>query len=163
MSYTVHPSPCSTTTMPGDDDVSQPLLPNSSSPPASPSRYAEGRRRARDVLASKRKHYLIMGLVALDVIAVLGDVFIALVACDMGEGSEEWVGEWREGLKLAGLVFSSLFLLELLICVWAFGLGWASFLFPSPCDKFANTINKKVLRNLVPHLRRGCHHSQLHV
>jgi hypothetical protein len=63
-----------------------------------------------------------MGLVALDVAAILSDIFITLIACDMEKEDSGWVDESREGLQIAGLVFSCLFLVELLITIWAFGL-----------------------------------------
>jgi hypothetical protein len=79
------------------------------------------RRRGREMLSSKKKHYLAMTLVALDVVAILTDVFVALVACDMGQEDEQWVDETRAVLKKVELVFSAMFLVELLLTIWAFG------------------------------------------
>jgi hypothetical protein len=62
-----------------------------------------------------------MSVVALDVTALLANVFIQLIACEMHEQDEPWVEQVTEGLEIAGLVFSSLFLLELLACLFAFG------------------------------------------
>lgn len=65
-----------------------------------------------------------MGVVALDVAALLANVFIQLIACEMHQNDEPWVDEVTEGLEIAGLVFSSLFLLELFACLFAFGWRW---------------------------------------
>jgi hypothetical protein len=83
--------------------------------------YRRRRRQTQTLLISKEKHYLILGLVALDVMGILADIFIALIACDMGEKNKPLVEHARDGLQLAGLVFSCLFLVELVLCVWAFG------------------------------------------
>jgi hypothetical protein len=85
--------------------------------------YQQARTRAKVFLASKSKHYAIMGLVSLDVLVLLTDIFVALIACDIGQKDERWVEQTREGLHLAGLIFSGLFMLELLLCVWSFGFG----------------------------------------
>ncbi|KAK4211098.1 ion transporter [Rhypophila decipiens] len=84
----------------------------------------EGQKRTREVLESKPMHYVILGLVALDVTAILADIFITLIACDLGKKDEEWI-EWSEEiLYFVGLVFSSLFLVELMASVWVFGTSF---------------------------------------
>jgi hypothetical protein len=55
------------------------------------------------------------------VTAILVDLFIALVACDLGKKDEPWVGRAREVLYPFALVFSTLFVVELGVTVWAFG------------------------------------------
>ncbi|RFU79153.1 hydrogen voltage-gated channel 1 [Trichoderma arundinaceum] len=80
------------------------------------------RRTSQRLLESRTKHFVIMGIVALDVAALLANVFIQLIACEMHENDEPWVENVTEGLEIAGLVFSSLFLLELFACLFAFGL-----------------------------------------
>lgn len=55
----------------------------------------------------------------------MANIFVELVACDMKREDEPWVKNTREGLTIAGLVFSSLFLIELVLCVIAF--GWRYF------------------------------------
>lgn len=65
-----------------------------------------------------------MTLVALDVAAILADIFVALIACDMHLEKEEWVHRVREGLHVTAAVFSGLFLGELVGCVWAEGLRY---------------------------------------
>ena len=86
--------------------------------------YARRRDQAKVLLSSKTKHYVIMSLVALDVASILADILIALISCDMGEQEEPWVEVTREALHLVGLIFSSMFLVELLLTVWAFGLRY---------------------------------------
>ncbi|KAB5539380.1 hypothetical protein GE09DRAFT_1138652 [Coniochaeta sp. 2T2.1] len=88
--------------------------------------YARLRRKAQAQLSSKKKHYMVMALVALDVGGILADIFVALIACDRHEQGEAWVGDVREGLSIASLVFSCLFLVELGVCVWAFGIRYFS-------------------------------------
>lgn len=91
------------------------------SSPSSSSSWTEWREQSQVYLASKQKHYLILVLVALDVMAILVDILVSLVTCDMGTQDEHWVDQVQEGTQICGLVFSSLFLLELIITVWAFG------------------------------------------
>lgn len=86
------------------------------------SAYARHRRSCQHLLISKQKHYLILALVALDVSCLLADIFIALIDCDDRIKNDEWVPDVREGLEHAGLVFSCLFLVELILCLWAFGV-----------------------------------------
>ncbi|KAL6866034.1 hypothetical protein ACO1O0_002134 [Amphichorda felina] len=83
------------------------------------------RARGRRLLSSRSKHYLIMGLVALDVAALLLNVFIQLIACDMGQRKEPWVEEASRGLEIAGLVFSCLFMAELIASLLSFGPSFA--------------------------------------
>lgn len=73
-------------------------------------------------LSSKSMHYLILGLVSLDVAALMTNIFLELYECDTDGESRAWVGPLHEGLETAGLVFSSVFLLELLLCMAAFGI-----------------------------------------
>jgi len=84
--------------------------------------WAERRAKSRQYLESKEKHYLILGLVTLDVAAVLTDIMVSLVACDMGTEDEPWVDKVNHVTKICSLVFSCLFLVELVLTVWAFGV-----------------------------------------
>lgn len=86
------------------------------------SSYSRHRHSCQDLLISKQKHYFILALVALDVSCLLAGLFIALIDCDERIKNDAWVPAVREGLEHAGLVFSCLFLAELLLCIWAFGL-----------------------------------------
>lgn len=98
----------------------EPLLQDQQSPDVI-STHARQRHRCQGLLVSKQKHYLTLALVALDVSCLLADIFIALIDCDKRIENDKWVPDVREGLEIAGLVFSSLFMVELAMCLWAFG------------------------------------------
>ncbi|TPX12222.1 uncharacterized protein E0L32_007108 [Thyridium curvatum] len=85
--------------------------------------WKTARGRGRALLASREKHFAIMAMVSLDVVALLVDILVSLVACDWGRQDEPWVGETQEATKICGLVFSCLFLAELAVSVWAFGVS----------------------------------------
>lgn len=102
------------------DPEDRPLL--HSTPRSRRATYARYRQKVRAQLSTKEKHYMVMALVALDVSGIMADIFIALIACDKHEQNEKWVEDVRDGLKTASLVISCLFLIELAITVWAFGL-----------------------------------------
>jgi len=108
------------------DEASRPLLVSEDSrdAPTIRSQSDHGRGRIRRILESPNKHYAILGLIGLDVAALLANIFIELIACDMGEEDEPWVVHMNKALTLTGLVFSSLFLAELLLCVYAFGFKY---------------------------------------
>jgi len=89
--------------------------------PNSVSTYTRFRRSAKSWLSSKKKHYFVLTLVSLDVGALLSDIFIALVACDLDKQEEPWVEHAREALHIIGTIFGGLFLLELAATIWAFG------------------------------------------
>ncbi|KAG7128279.1 hypothetical protein HYQ45_012010 [Verticillium longisporum] len=102
--------------MPRTDDTQLPLLgdtinehPEQGLPEAA---LHEPQQRAQlpQLLSSRRKHMVVLILVALDVAALLANIFIELAT--------------RQTLTTAGLVFSSLFLLELVFCIVAFGLKY---------------------------------------
>ena len=108
-----------------DSRDSDPLLSRSSQPDDDESTVedqirsyrAEGQR----ILSSRKKDFIIMGLVALDVVALLANVFIELIACEMHQRDEHWVQALLEGLEAIGLIISSLFMLELIACIFSFG------------------------------------------
>jgi hypothetical protein len=85
-------------------------------------RLFRARARTRHLLLSRKKHFLVLGLVSLDVAVLLANIFVDLLSCDMGERDQPWVERTQDALKTAGLVFSSIFLAELLLCLLAFGL-----------------------------------------
>lgn len=104
----------------------QPLLHSQSdldqqNSPGEVSSYERRRGRCRDLLVSKQKHYLVLALVALDVSCLLADIFITLIDCDSRIKNDAWVPTVHEALEEAGLVFSCLFLVELIMSLWAFG------------------------------------------
>ncbi|KAH0543039.1 hypothetical protein FGG08_002647 [Glutinoglossum americanum] len=87
------------------------------------SRIQRARQAARRLLSSRVAHYLILAMVALDVSCIFGDIFISLFTC----GQENPDGAWdvaREALSDTSLVFSCLFMLELLVSVWALGFEY---------------------------------------
>jgi voltage-gated hydrogen channel 1 len=104
-----------------NDGSDQPLLSTWCSWSPSVPSHARRRRQVRDWLSSKTKHYIVMGLVAMDVGVIITDIFVSLVACDLKLDRDGWVEQTHEALHLTALVFSCLFLLELLATVWAFG------------------------------------------
>ncbi|KAF6813016.1 hydrogen voltage-gated channel 1 protein [Colletotrichum sojae] len=117
--------------MASDDETIRPLLWSFSGfretrRPAPLRRHlTESRTSLKDVLSSRRKHYAVLALVSLDVLTLMANIFVELVACDMKREDEPWVRTTRHGLTLAGLVFSCVFLAELMLCVLAF--GWRYF------------------------------------
>lgn len=84
--------------------------------------YAHRRQQARDVLSSHFKHYFIVALVSLDVTAILAEIFVTLVACDLEQKDAAWTEIAREVLHPTALVLTCLFVAELSLSVWAFGL-----------------------------------------
>ncbi|KAM0255470.1 hypothetical protein ACHAQJ_005697 [Trichoderma viride] len=109
----------------GDDSDDSPVWHSHSRESSSVSTsWRRCRRISQRFLESRTKHFVIMGIVALDVAALLANVFIQLIACEVHEQDEPWVQDVTEGLEIAGLVFSSLFLLELFACLFAFGLRY---------------------------------------
>ena len=104
----------------------QPLLHSQSSldqqnSPGEVSSYDRRRKQCRDLLVSKQKHYLVLALVALDVSCLLADIFITLIDSDSRIKNDAWVPAVHEALEEAGLVFSCLFLVEMIASLWAFG------------------------------------------
>lgn len=112
-----------------DPSTTQPLLPSARdvddddyAQPRYQETYRSARGRVQKFLSSRTQHYTVLGLVACDLLGIFADIIINLYQCDQGEGSTSAVwDDVREGLGIAGLVFSCLFMLELLLSVWAFG------------------------------------------
>lgn len=86
------------------------------------------RRRARKWLGSKYQHYLLISLIAIDVLCIFADIFISLYTCEEGKNTSKKVhhrlDKTQEALAIISLVFSCIFLTELLITLWAFGWRW---------------------------------------
>lgn len=81
-------------------------------------------------LMSQTGHYAVLLLVSLDVACIFADLLISLFICEQRCGKDldatkALVGA-QEALKVVSLVFSCLFMAELIACVWAFGLKYAS-------------------------------------
>ncbi|KAM0287236.1 hypothetical protein ACHAQH_000550 [Verticillium albo-atrum] len=114
------------------DDTQRPLLghtddrsENGMTGPTSHDSRSRGQ--LRHLLSSRKKHFVVLALVALDVAALLANIFIELVECDRRDEKLErqpWAIDTRDALTTAGLVFSSLFLLELILCIVAFGIDY---------------------------------------
>ena len=84
-------------------------------------RVARGQRFSQEMLSSHRKHYVIIGLVVVDILGIFADIFISLITCDMGTRDEPWVAPTQKALGYLGLSIASVFLVELALCIWAFG------------------------------------------
>jgi len=117
-----------------DPSSSQPLLdedrtaPNSngdSHPRATRAKiwYNGVRGIVQDFLSSTAQHYTVLGLVSCDLLGIFADIIINLYQCDEVDTDPKW-DDVRNGLGIAGLVFSCLFMLELLGSVWAFGWNY---------------------------------------
>jgi len=85
------------------------------------------RTKTQQFLTSKAGHYWVLLLVSLDVSCIFADFVISLFVCDQKRPDKGW-GEAQEALGIVSLVFSSLFMTELLAAIWAFGLPLVSML-----------------------------------
>lgn len=106
----------------------QPLLQNAfSSNESGQAEYSETRldvtrRETRRFLNSKVGHYSVLLLVGLDVSCIFADFIIQILTCEGRIPPKE--GEVAlQTLGVAGLVFSCLFMAELLTSICAFGSG----------------------------------------
>ena len=84
--------------------------------PSSASTYTRWRSQARKLLSSQTNQALVFRLVALDVTAIQAGNFMARVAVE-----EPWMAKTRGVLQVFGLVYSTVFAIELIVTVWAFG------------------------------------------
>lgn len=84
-------------------------------------------------LTSKYGHYAVILLVSLDVAGIFADFLITLHICEATCGAKNGgeqrpdVRTWQkidEGLDIVSLVFSSLFVAELIASIFAFGLRY---------------------------------------
>jgi len=117
-----------------DPSSSQPLLQdesshhstNDSQPSSSRFKvyYSTCKLQIRTFLSSHAQHYTVLGLVSFDLLGIFADIIINLYQCDGRDTDPIW-DHVRNGLGVAGLVFSCLFMLELMLSVWAF--GWRYF------------------------------------
>lgn len=83
--------------------------------------YYRSQRQIQNFLSSHTQHYCVLALVTLDLLGIFADIFIALYTCEQLEDPGKQWDDARNGLSIAGLVFSCLFMLELLMSIWAFG------------------------------------------
>lgn len=83
------------------------------------------RHRVQQFLTSKAGHYAVLILVSLDVGCIFADILISLFVCEKvcKSGANEGTGleTAQEALSIVSLVFSCLFMAELLASVWSFG------------------------------------------
>ena len=108
----------------------RPLLPTRHHPdePVSPSNTGvtssinRARAATRQYLSSKISHYGILALVSLDVASIFCDFIVQILRCD-GRITYDGAAIALDVTEAVGVVFSCLFMLELLASVWAFGLG----------------------------------------
>ncbi|KAH9218853.1 hypothetical protein DL95DRAFT_332121 [Leptodontidium sp. 2 PMI_412] len=106
---------------------SQPLLPSHASPhppPTYKALYQTCHLKAQTFLSSRYQHYLVLSLVSFDLLGIFADILIELYQCDFPDASSNW-NTVKQGLGIAGLVFSCLFMVELVLSVW--GFGWSYF------------------------------------
>ena len=85
------------------------------------------RKETRRFLSSKYGHYAVLLLVTLDVSCIFADFLISLYVCDHKCEKGESVGigfhEAQDILGIVSLIFSCLFVVELLASIWAFGFS----------------------------------------
>lgn len=86
--------------------------------------YNAAKGEVKEFLSSRAQHWTVLSLVSLDLLGIFADIIINLYQCDENESGPVW-NDVRWGLGIAGLVFSCLFMLELVLSVWAF--GWRYF------------------------------------
>ncbi|KJZ78714.1 hypothetical protein HIM_02105 [Hirsutella minnesotensis 3608] len=84
------------------------------------------RQTGRRLLSSRKKHFGVMVIVTLDVAVLLANIFLRLIACEMHQTDEPWVQTVTGALETAGLLVSSLFMIELAACLFSYGLGYLS-------------------------------------
>lgn len=85
------------------------------------------RAKTRAALSSKWGHYAVLFLVAVDVACVFADFLIELHTCGLRERHQTVDRRWdiaQEALGLVGLIFSCLFMVELIASVLSFGLSY---------------------------------------
>ncbi|MCJ1484699.1 hypothetical protein MMC06_004872 [Schaereria dolodes] len=97
--------------------------------PAGESSYLHTtRKQIQRFLTSKTGHYAVLLLVSLDVSCIFADFLISLFLCESSCGKEEAAGkDFKEAqiiLGVVSLLFSCLFMVELLASIWAFGLPY---------------------------------------
>lgn len=99
------------------------------------------RTRVQRFLTSKTGHYAILLLVSLDVTCIFADFLISLFICERACGQNlkatDSLEKAQEGLGIVSLVFSCLFMAELIASIWAFGLKYIYF--PRALGRSGNT------------------------
>lgn len=104
----------------------QPLLPSDRLAAASrrpPSLSASARHRTKRFLTSKPGHYSVLLLVSLDISSIFADLILQLMTCE-GRVPGPESRDAQKALGIVSLVFSCLFMVELVASVWAFDAGY---------------------------------------
>lgn len=83
---------------------------------------ASARRQTKRYLTSKTGHYSVLALVSVDISSIFADLILQLLTCE-GRVPAKDGDKASEVLGILSLVFSCLFMVELLASIWAF--GWA--------------------------------------
>ena len=111
----------------------QPLLRPTTSPHThQDSIITTTRQQTRRYLSSKTGHYSVLLLVLLEVTCIFADFIIQIFSCEGRVDSHDGAIA-LDTLGIVSLVFSCLFMTELVASVWAFGFGWVSiYLLPLP-------------------------------
>lgn len=108
---------------------STPLLPSHTHQPSRPRITTQTvRSHLSHFLNSSAGHYLIFALVGIDVAGIFADFLIALHVCEHSGDKGFNPAPWEDslaGLEIISLVISSLFMVELSACIFAF--GWRYF------------------------------------
>ncbi|KAL9075592.1 MAG: hypothetical protein Q9157_003974 [Trypethelium eluteriae] len=118
----------------------QPLLPTSTPPSnttinkstsALAKHHSQFRHSLRHYLSSRLGHYIVLGLVTLDVGSIFADLVIQTFRCERESGKPDPNGAAGkkydaalEALGVVSLVISCLFVVELGASVWAFGFSY---------------------------------------
>lgn len=88
------------------------------------------RSNTRRFLNSKYGHYAVLLLVSMDVGCIFADFLISLYVCDhkceKGESVSDDFDKAQNILGIISLIFSCLFMVELLASIWAFGLSYGT-------------------------------------
>ncbi|KAK7732908.1 hypothetical protein SLS57_000851 [Botryosphaeria dothidea] len=91
--------------------------------PSPDSTIGESRRQTQRFLTSRTGHYSVLALVVADVACIFADFVIQLFVCESHKANTRW-NDALDALGIVSLVFSCLFMAELLASVWAFGLSY---------------------------------------
>ena len=96
------------------------------SPAGEQSYLHDTRRHTQRFLSSKVGHYAVLSLVSLDVSLIFADFLISLIVCEhqcgKASGTTRDLQEAQAVLGTVSLIFSCLFMAELIASIWAFGL-----------------------------------------
>lgn len=100
-------------------------------------RIARWRRSAREFLDSRWGHYLVLFLVTVDVCCSFSDFLIQLHVCELKQGRFGVDHGWeitQDVLSISSLVISCLFMVELIVSVLSFGMGYVGSVFDFVLD-----------------------------